>query len=170
MRGVDGDDSAAKAAAIGFDALLVEAPDDLRIRAYVGSARLLAARAATVPWDKLKLSKQGLEQLDAALAARPDDVELRWLRGVSSWELPAFFSRRAQSTADLSAAAERVDAAYRDGAIDLVVAAAIWYYRGRDLRRSGDRPSAETCWRKAIGLGPETPGALSARAALASKD
>lgn len=41
--------------------------------AYLGSARTLQGKAAWLPWKKLKLTEQGLDQIDQALAAlRPE--------------------------------------------------------------------------------------------------
>ena len=41
--------------------------------AYLGSARTLQGKAAWLPWKKLKLTEQGLDDIDQALAAlRPD--------------------------------------------------------------------------------------------------
>lgn len=41
--------------------------------AYLGSARTLQAKAAWLPWKKMKFTEQGLDHIDQALAAlRPD--------------------------------------------------------------------------------------------------
>lgn len=120
LRAVDGDLDAAGRALALLEDLEARRPDDPLVEAYLGSARLLEADRARLPWRKGALALEGLERLDAAVGARPDDLEIRFLRGASTLPLPAAFERLDQARADLDLVArarpETVDDRFRAAA------------------------------------------------------
>jgi tetratricopeptide (TPR) repeat protein len=147
--------------------LHTRAPDDALVLAYYGSARLLEAAQAIAPWRKGKLAKEGLQMLDEAVNSSPEDLEIRFLRGISTFHLPGFFKRRPQSDADFSWLAARVTAAVAAGQFDRRLGAAALYHQGLALERANHRAGAEAAWREAARLGPATPAGMDARKKLA---
>jgi hypothetical protein len=71
--------------------------------AYGGAFLLLDAKHGTWPPARLRSVRAGLERLDAAVAAAPDDVEVRYLRLVSTLYLPGVFGRRESARSDAAA-------------------------------------------------------------------
>lgn len=77
--------------------LVEQHPADSLIAAYLGSTRILQSSTSHVPWRKGKLVKEGLKMLDSAVSASVEDLEIRFLRGVSTHHLPGFFGRKEES-------------------------------------------------------------------------
>ena len=118
FRGVDGDEAAAEQARQMLEELRASSPDAPLLTAYLGSARLLQARDAWAPWDKGKYGAEGIRLLDEAVDSAPEDVEIRFLRGVSTINLPDGFGRTETAKEDLAWAADKAEAAWRAGQID----------------------------------------------------
>jgi 15-cis-phytoene synthase len=68
--------------------------------AYDGAFDALDARHGTWPHARLIAVRSALRRLDAAVAAAPDDIEVRYLRLVNTHFLPGFFGRRDSARAD----------------------------------------------------------------------
>jgi 15-cis-phytoene synthase len=71
--------------------------------AYDGAFAMLAAKHGTWPPSRLRAVRTGLHRLDAAVAAAPDDVEIRYLRLINTHYLPGFFGRRDSARSDAAA-------------------------------------------------------------------
>jgi len=80
-RARQGDADQVEAAIAAFQA----APTDPALQplysAYLGSAYALKAKAAWMPWKKLKFSEQGLDHIDSALAALRSEHDRLLVRG-----------------------------------------------------------------------------------------
>ena len=113
--GLVGDNDAAKKAERHLKVIRQTEGDTPRLLAYLGSTRLLAARAASLPIRKLNYSKEGLALLDKAVKQDPDSVEIRFLRGISTVRLPSLFGRAKTAKGDLDFVRERADAARKSG-------------------------------------------------------
>jgi 15-cis-phytoene synthase len=95
----------------GRDALLLlrEHDADFSVRyaallsAYAGAFYMLDAKHGRWPHARLRAVRSGLTQLDAAVASRPNDLEVRYLRLVCTWHLPGLFGRRDSARGDLRA-------------------------------------------------------------------
>lgn len=120
---------------------------------------MLEAAKAPLPWDKGRLAREGLTMLDDAVKRAPDDPEVRFLRGITNYNLPRFFGRGDVAAADLAAVAGEAEAAVRAGRIDPSTGAAALYHHGVLLDRRGDRAAARDAWRRATVLGPDTRAA-----------
>jgi 15-cis-phytoene synthase len=70
------------------------------LRAYEGAFLALEARHGTWPHARLRAVRSGLRLLDAAVATAPDDIEVRYLRLVSTHYLPGLFGRRESARED----------------------------------------------------------------------
>ena len=127
---------------------------------------MLKSARARLPWEKGKHAKAGLELLDAAVAAAPSDPEVRFVRGMTCYNLPALFNRSALAARDLADVAGRAEDASADGALEPALAAAALYHYGVIRSRTGDRAAAVALWRRAVALAPATPAGRRAAQAL----
>ena len=134
--------------------------------AYRGACEMLRAATAPLPWDKGKHAKLGLGMLDRSVAAAPDDLEVRFVRGMTSYHLPAFFGRARVAAEDLSSVAGSAEAAVRDGRLTPKLAAAALFHHGELLARQGQRDAARDAWSRAAALGPGTSAGEAAREKL----
>ena len=75
------------------------------LMAYRGAVRVVRAKHGLNPNRKMKNLKAGLPLLDAAVAASPEQPEVRYLRLMSSYYLPFFVGRKPQVKEDFAALA-----------------------------------------------------------------
>lgn len=134
--------------------------------AYLGATITFSASLERWPPRKGELAKRGLLLLEDAVAGAPDDVEVRFLRGMASRNVPAFFGRRAVAREDLTYAARAAPAAVAAGRLDRSVAAASLYHYGLLREADRDASAARDAWRAAVDLGPDTPPGRKAREKL----
>jgi len=167
FRANDGDADAARRSTELLEGLAASRPDDPVVLAYLGSARLVAAKLAWSPWSKVGLARQGLDLLDRAVTRAPDDPEVRFLRGASTRPLPRFFGRSKLAADDLATAASSAERAAANGRLDRSLEAAIFYLYGFTRLDRGDVPGTEAAWRKTVAIAPESRAGKKAAARLA---
>ena len=165
-RGFQGEDEAAEDALEQLIRLEKAKPDDPRTVAYLGSARVLAATRMFAPWSKGKTCKTGLALLDRALELAPDDLEIRFVRAISTRPLPGFFGRADESCEDFAAVAKRLEAAVTTRELTPEVAALALLHHGECLAASDDVRGSRSAWRRSIQLAPGEPSAKLAREKL----
>ncbi len=128
---------------------------------------MLEVRDATWFWQKGELSKAGLKLLDDAVAARPGNLEILFLRGMTSYRLPGFFGRAKGAEQDLREVALAGPAAAQRGELDpRLVAGALFHYGLIRDEKDGDHAASEALWRQAAENFPDTPGGKAAIARL----
>ena len=153
-----------------FTGLRQTTPESSLVRAYYGSHRLLAAAKAWAPWEKYALSKEGLTELDAAVAGAPHETEVRFVRAMTTYHLPFFFGRRQQSTRDFAHLAEQAPQATHAGKLPPSLAAAALYYHGLLRAESSDFSSARGAWEQAAALAPDSVAGRDAAKQLKAMD
>jgi hypothetical protein len=164
-RAADGDARALAECSRLLDRCGGDAP---RALAYRGGCRTLEAARAAMPWDKGRLVREGAALLDEAVRAAPDDLEVRFVRGMASYHLPRFLGREGVAAQDLALVSSRAEDAVRSSELDLSTAAAALFHYGKLLKRRGDEASATELWRRAVTLGPTTRAGEAASRALQS--
>jgi hypothetical protein len=164
---VAGDREALTRATAFFEQAQREDPSQPSVRAYLGASQLLNAAAATWPWEKGRLAKEGLVLLDQAVAAAPEDLEVRFIRGMTSYRLPRFMKRREVAAADLDMVASQAVAAAEEGTLAPALATASLYHHGLILEEENPI-AAVAAWKKAAALDPDTPGGQAASLRLQS--
>ncbi len=93
------DDAAIAAAAAEIEALRAPgsdcagSPSAAVLDAYSGALTTLRAKHGWWPPDRLGHLNRGFELLDGAVAAEPDEVEVRYLRLMSAYYLPGLLGR-----------------------------------------------------------------------------
>src|SRR5688572_9715697 len=107
--------------------------------AYLGATLCYRASLARWPPRKGELTKRGLGLLEAAVASGPEDVEVRFLRGITSRRLPAFMGRGEIARADLSYAANAAAAEVASGQLDRRIASAALYHYGLLCEADGNQ-------------------------------
>ena len=157
-RGADGDAKSYDEADKLFTEFYREHAKVPRIEAYYGSLRLLEASHTWALWKKNRLSKEGIETMDAAVAAAPDDLEIRFVRAATTYGLPSFFHRKEQSEQDFAYLAKRAEQASREGLLEPRLAAASLYFHAEFLR-DAHRQDAVATWKKAIAVAPDSRAA-----------
>jgi hypothetical protein len=161
-RGVDGDTAAAERAFGLLTQLATERPDDAVLRAYLGSAHLLAATRVWIPWQKGKLSLEGLALLDRAVAQARENLEIRFLRGASTYHLPFFFDRGEKAAEDFAWVTARARPAVVAGRLDPTLAAAAFFFDGECRAKRADYAGAHAAWLAAREIGPDTKAGMRA--------
>jgi hypothetical protein len=82
QRAAAGEKSEVEPTIAAFEALARAEPRNPVYAAYLGSAISLKARAAWMPWNKMKYSEQGLDHIDRALETLKPDHDRQAMRGV----------------------------------------------------------------------------------------
>ncbi len=98
--GVAGDHKAVERGEELFQKALSLDPNNAYAMGYYGSILSLKARDASMPWTKVKYAKQGFEQLDKSIQLNPDDLDVRLIRAMNSYQVPKFLKRLPLSLED----------------------------------------------------------------------
>jgi hypothetical protein len=164
--GIDGDDQAREQSARMLALLAPAYPDNPLVMAYFGSARLIESGRTFAVWRKGRLAKEGLAALDKAVAAAPDNLEVRFVRAISTFHLPGMFQREQQCREDFSVLARVAESAAATGRLERRLASAALFHHGVLLERSHDAAGARAAWMAAARVGPDTPAGRDAAARL----
>jgi hypothetical protein len=155
-RSVGGDRPALPQAAQLFAELGGGDSSDPQIVAYTGAAKLLQAARSANFFEKSALGRQGMDLEDKAVAAAPNDLEVRFLQGVTFYQLPPFLGRKQTAIADLAYVAGVAESAANSGRLDPRAAAADLVYYGKTREESFDGPGALAAWRAALRIDPDS--------------
>lgn len=101
QQGVNGDRNATIQAYALFAEMAKRHPENPVILAFFGSASTLRARDA-IFFRKMDYLRQGLENLDRAVALAPDDCHVRAVRAINNYQLPSFIGRRSLAQEDFA--------------------------------------------------------------------
>jgi tetratricopeptide (TPR) repeat protein len=168
-RGADGDTASYETAEQLFhDLASTENPSPL-ILSYYGSLQLWEASHTWAVWKKNSLSKEGIQKLDRAVNAAPDDLEVRFVRAVTTYRLPSFFHRREQCASDFDLLSKQAPQAAKDGRLEARLAAASLYYHAEFLSEASKDKDAIALWRQAVQLAPDSRAARESEAELSKR-
>jgi hypothetical protein len=124
-------------------------PADGRALTYRGSLSAMRARVSIMPWTKLSMLHEGIEQMDTGvdrilrdkqLAGGEAEIEVRMVRGTTSARIPRAFGRGGVAVGDFRAVAahphfEQLQPAHRASALAWL---AVLAKRQGDDKASGD--------------------------------
>lgn len=158
----NGDEDASKQAHAALTQFEQEYPGDPVGKAYHGSLQLLDVSHSWAVWNLRKQTTNGLAMLDEAVSQAPDEPEVRFIRAATSWHLPGFLHRRAQSEADFALLAGHAERAAQDGRLPVELAAATFDYWGQILVDRKDVAGAREAFGAALRVAPQSPGAADA--------
>lgn len=154
--GIGGDVEAGRRAELLLLELTEKQPDDAVITAYYGSARLMKAARTWVIWKKGELAKEGIELMNEAVDAAPDDPEVRFLRGASTYHLPGWFGLADQAEGDFAVVVETAEADVEAGRLEGELAAAAFFHQALILEDDGKPQEAIEAWEIAARLAPHS--------------
>ncbi|MEM6392963.1 MAG: hypothetical protein AAF797_09345 [Planctomycetota bacterium] len=166
LRGVAGDAEAHARADEALEDLLDDDPDNPLLMAYRGSSKMIAARNATFGPVKGLHARAGGKLLDAAVEAEPDNLEIRFLRGISTVNLPRIAGRYQPALADLRLVLDGSADAIPAGTLDPAFAAAAALRLAQAEAEEDRSDAARSLYQQAIDLAPTSGAADQARAAL----
>jgi len=149
-----------------FGRLWAECPRDPVIQVYVGSLKLASASHTWALWKRNSLSREGMQLMNDAVSKSPSDLEIRFVRAVTTYNLPFFFHVRDQSRADFAFLASRVEPAARASVLPSFLAAAALYFHAEFLQDDGKTSDAVRFWQRAIALAPQSRAARDSQAEL----
>jgi hypothetical protein len=135
--------------------------------AYLGAVELLKANVSPWIWEKASLAHDGLALEDRAVSQAPDNLEVRFLRGVTNYQLPRFLGRMATAESDIAAVSRVGEQAAREGRLDPRAAAAALDVQGKILEQKYEVAPAIEAWRAAIRIDPAGSGGRDALRHLA---
>lgn len=98
--GVAGDHKAVEQGEQLFKNALSLDPNNAFAMGFYGSILSLKARDAKIPWTRIKYAKKGFEQLDKSIQMNPDDLDVRLIRAMNSYQVPKIMKRLPLSLED----------------------------------------------------------------------
>jgi hypothetical protein len=143
---------------------------DPQVVAYLGASQLLKAKWS--PWilERTSLAHDGLTLEDRAVSMAPSDLEIRFLRGVTNYQLPRFLGRWPTAVSDLTCVAQQAEQAVAEGRLSRRSAAADLLYYGKVLQQNNQRAQARVAWRAAMRIDPQGRSGKDAAKLLAGGD
>lgn len=165
--GTYGNKSAASQGDKLFSKLFKESPQDPLVKVYYGSERLLEASHTWAIWKKYSLSKQGIQCMDNAVEGAPNDLEVRFVRAITTYNLPSFFERKKQSEADFSYLSSRVPKAAEQGRLEPDIASSALLFYGRICQSQNHPQRAIAAWTSAHSIAPLSKAGKDAAEELA---
>ena len=153
--GIYGDKASGEQADDLLGKLHQQFPDDAVVTVYFGSTRLIEAEHTWALWRKNSLSKQGIQLMDSAVAAAPQNLEVRFVRGATERELPGFFGRKRQAQDDLKTIVTAPEPVRRAWLEPKLIAASFYYY-GLDCESAGTKREALEAWRTSVRVAPDS--------------
>jgi len=110
QQGVNGDAAAVPKTLELLERLRAMVPDNNLVKAYYGATLVLTGREPSQSPDRFRNVLRGLKTLDEAVAAEPDNVEVRLLRGFVNRRLPElYFHRHAMAAEDFAFVASKYE-------------------------------------------------------------
>lgn len=174
LQGVNEDEGAAKRALAEFTELVSRYPQDPLAQVYQGASNTLKGRDAWLPWNKLKPTELGLEQMQEAVTLlRPEhdgqrfqglpvSLQVKGNTGIVFTQVPDFFNRFDQGMALLK------QVVMSPLLTDLP--ATQWvhfqFYYALALSKEGNWAEAKTGFERVVSLAPESDMANAARLQL----
>lgn len=160
--GVTGDKNAVKKGLEYTDKVLALDSSQALALAYHGSLLTLRARDVTMPWSKLKYTKEGFTLLDKAVSKQPGNLEVRLVRAMNSYQVPEFMGRLQTAIADYEYIVAQP--AFADWPV--ASKAYVHFYLGEAWQKKGNKAEARKQYEIAQALAPASESGRQARAKL----
>jgi hypothetical protein len=143
-----GDKSATEKCIEALEAIVRAQPQNQLAHVYLGSSYTLRSRDLAIGPEKLRLLRQGIAVMDAAVQAAPEDVQVRLVRALTDEALPFFAGRGEMARAEFFALAEmEANALARIGARDWQL---LYLHAGQVAQKEGDKERAAKYFRTGL--------------------
>jgi hypothetical protein len=156
-KAVDGDKEETKALTADLEKWTKEQPDNHLLQAYLGSVYTLDSRDAWPGPGKLTYLRNGGKELDAAVAAAPDNPAVRFVRAIDYYELPWIFGKGATARDDFQTLLKQVDGETKSPyVLNVETQQAIYYYAGLCFKQMSQPADAKKAWLRGQALDPKS--------------
>jgi tetratricopeptide (TPR) repeat protein len=171
QKAVDGDKEETKALTTDLEQWTKEQPNNHLLQAYLGSVYTLDSRDAWIGPGKLTYLENGGKELDAAVAADPNNPAVRFVRAIDYFELPAIFGKRQTARNDFQILVRQIEGllpnAYN---LNTDTRQAIYYYAGLSYKQLSQPKDARDAWKRGLKLGPTSALGVKMQAELSGLD
>ena len=154
-----GNEDATRRLVAWLEELTAEQPENGILLVYLGSAYTLASRDAFIGPGKLRYLMSGRDCMDRAVALRPDDPNVRFIRGINNYHLPTLFNRRSIARDDFRKLVDQLSKTPE--CLDALTSQAIYYYAGLCFSQLEEEQNARNSWQKGLDL--KISGPLTAK-------
>ena len=154
-----GNEDATRRLVAWLEELTAEQPENGILLVYLGSAYTLASRDAFIGPGKLRYLMSGRDCMDRAVALRPEDPNVRFIRGINNYHLPTLFNRRSIARDDFRKLVDQLS--QNPKCLDPLTSQAIYYYAGLCFAQLEEEKNARSSWQKGLDL--KTSGPLTAK-------
>lgn len=100
---------------------------------YLGALTALKGKYAFFPIKKYRLVLKGLEMMDAGVSLTPDNIEARFIRGMTCFYLPFFFKRKGTAVEDFNDILQQLQKSYHQYDSDMVINVTSFFLENLDL-------------------------------------
>ena len=154
-----GNEDATRRLVAWLEELTAEQPENGILLVYLGSAYTLASRDAFIGPGKLRYLMSGRDCMDRAVALRPEDPNVRFIRGINNYHLPTIFNRRSIARDDFRKLVDQLS--QNPKCLDPLTSQAIYYYAGLCFAQLEEEQNARSSWQKGLDL--KISGPLNAK-------
>ena len=154
-----GNEDATRRLVAWLEELTAEQPENGILLVYLGSAYTLASRDAFIGPGKLRYLMSGRDCMDRAVALRPQDPNVRFIRGINNYHLPTIFNRRSIARDDFRKLVDQLS--QNPKCLDPLTSQAIYYYAGLCFAQLEEEKNARNSWQKGLDL--KISGPLTAK-------
>lgn len=163
--GVAGDKKAVDKGEEIFEKVLSLDSDNAFATGYYGSILSLKARDAKMPWTKVKYAKKGFEQLDKSIQMNPEDLDVRSIRAMNSYQVPKIMKRLPLSLEDFNFIIEHKT--FESWTTDHK--AFVYLHFGRALEKDDQDEKAREYFELAAKIAPQSKSGIEAKAKLGNR-
>jgi hypothetical protein len=146
--GEGGNAHAVSLAEESFRKLLALQPMNTLAYALLGSSITMHARDTKWPLRRLQFARDGNKVMDEAIAKKPNDTQVRWVRAENNFHMPAFMGRGALVREDLTWLWTHVDLG--KDKLTLIQRQEVAMLFGRLLDKQGKTEQAVEVWNKGL--------------------
>ena len=162
--GANNDEKAVILAQGYFKRLLALDPNHAMARVMYGSVLTMKARDALWPTTQHSYVKAGNREMDAAVKMAPQDAQVRFMRAVNNFHMPAIMGREEIVQEDLAWLWQQAQLA--DTKLNLGQKQTIALFYGQTLQKKNKLDEALQIWRAGLDLAPKSEDATPLRKQL----
>jgi tetratricopeptide (TPR) repeat protein len=160
--GVEGDKKAVDKGKKNFEKVLSLDSTNAFITGYYGSILSLKARDAKMPWTKIKYAKKGFEHLDKSIQMNPEDLDVRLIRAMNSYQVPKIMKRISVAIEDFNFIIE--NKTFESWTADHK--AFVYLHYGKALEKDNQDEKSREFFELAAKIAPQSKSGIEARAKL----
>jgi len=166
-KAVKGDTKETKALTADLEKWTKEQPNNHLLQAYLGSVYTLDSRDAWIGPGKLTYLQNGGKEMDAAVAADPNNPAVRFVRAIDYFMLPAIFGKRQTARDDFQLLVKQIEGVVKTPyTLNVETRQAIYYYAGLSFKQLSQPQQAQGVWERGLKLDSKSAMAVKIKAEL----